>query len=261
MPKTIMITGAGSGFGRGAALALARRGHHVIAATYDQAQADALTSEATSAGLTTLRATKLDITSEADRGQLAGSGIDVLINNAAVGESGALAEVPLDRIRRTFETNVLGTIGMIQAAVPELISRGGGTIVIVTSLAGRMPIPFLAPYGMTKFALEVAGADLAVELKPFNIRVSMIEPGSFATGFNEAQIATKYSWMTPTSIYRDKKDYIVKNEGIVMGLQSSKIEKVVARMVSVAESDRPKLRYAVPGWQGAYIQLLRALGQ
>ena len=258
--KTIMITGAGSGFGKGTALALARRGHSVIAATYDQAQADALFAEAARAGIT-VKAIKLDITNEHDRGQVAGSGIDVLINNAAVGESGALAEVPLDRIRRTFETNVIGTIGMIQAAVPELIKKGGGTIMIVTSLAGRMPIPFLAPYGMTKFALEVAGADLSVELKPFNIHVALIEPGSFATGFNEAQIATKYAWMTPDSIYRDKSDFIKKNEGIVMGLQSSRVDKVVATMVRVAEMSKPKLRYAVPKWQGAYIQALRATGQ
>lgn len=260
MPKAIMITGAGSGFGKNAALALARRGHRVIAATFDQPQADALQRDATAAGVT-MQVVKLDITNEQDRRQVAGSGIDVLINNAAVGESGALAEVPLDRIRRAHETNVIGTIGMVQAAVPELISRGGGTIIIVTSLAGRMPIPFLAPYGMTKYALEVAGADLAVELKPFNIKVSMIEPGSFATGFNEAQIATKYAWMKPDSIYRDKAAFLKKNEGIVMGLQSSKIEQVVQTMVAVAESSRPRLRYAVPGWQGAYIQLLRALGR
>jgi NAD(P)-dependent dehydrogenase (short-subunit alcohol dehydrogenase family) len=260
MPKTILITGAGSGFGKGAALALAARGHAVIAATYDQAQADALVRAAASSGVT-LNALALDITREADRRKVTGSGIDVLINNAAVGESGALAEVPLDRIRRAHETNVIGTIGMIQAAVPELIRKGGGTIVIITSLAGRMPIPFLAPYGMTKYALEAAGADLAVELKPFNIHVSMIEPGSFATGFNEAQIATKYSWMKPDSIYRDKTHFMRKNEGIVMGLQSSRIDKVVATMVKVAEADRPRLRYAVPAWQGAYIHLLRALGR
>lgn len=257
--KTIMITGAGTGFGRQAAFALAKRGHRVIAATYDRQQADALADEAAKAGVT-LRIIKLDITSDTDRQQVAGSGIDVLINNAAVGESGALAEVPLDRIRRTLETNVIGGIGMVQAAVPELIKRGGGTIVFVTSLAGRMPIPFLAPYGMTKFALEVAGADLAVELKPFNIHVSMIEPGAFATGFNEAQIATKYSWMKPDSIYRDRKAFIEKNERIVMGLQSTKIDKVVKAMVTAAEARRPRLRYAVPWWQGLYIQVLRGLG-
>lgn len=259
MRKTIMITGAGTGFGKQAAFALARRGHDVIAATYNQSQADALAAEAAAAGVT-LRIITLDITNETDRRQVAGSGIDVLINNAAVGESGALAEVPLDRIRRTLETNVIGGIGMVQAAVPELIKRGGGTIVFVTSLAGRMPIPFLGPYGMTKFALEVAGADLAVELKPFNIHVSMVEPGAFATGFNEAQIATKYSWMKPDSIYRDKSALIKKSEGIVMGLQSRKIDKVVRAMVTAAEAGKPKLRYAVPWWQGLYIRVLRGLG-
>lgn len=259
MSKTIMITGAGTGFGKQAAFALARRSHTVIAATYDQQQADALAADAAKEGVK-LKIIKLDITNETDRQQVTGSGIDVLINNAAIGESGALAEVPLERIRRTLETNVIGSIGMVQAAVPELIKRGGGTIILVTSLAGRMPIPFLAPYGMTKFALECAGADLAVELQPFNIHVSMIEPGAFATGFNEAQIATKYSWMGPDSIYRDKKAYIEKNEGTVLGLQSAKIEKVIQAMVKAAEAKKPKLRYAVPKWQGAGIQVLRGFG-
>ena len=254
-----MITGAGSGFGKLAAFALAQRGHKVIAAVYDQKQADALALEATVSGLT-LKIIKLDITSAEDRQQLTGSAIDVLINNAGIGESGPLAEVPLDRIRRTFETNVIGSLGMVQLAVPELIKRGGGTIVFVTSLAGRMPIPFLAPYGMTKYALEVAGADLAVELKPFNIHVTMIEPGAFATGFNEAQIATKYSWMGADSIYRDKQAFIEKSEKTVLGLQSGKIDKVVQTLVKVVEVKKPKLRYAVPKWQGAGIQLLRAFG-
>lgn len=259
MSKTIMITGAGTGFGKRAAFALAGRGHTVIAATYNQEQADALALDAANEGAM-LKIIKLDITSEKDRRQVTGSGIDVLINNAAVGESGALAEVPLERIRRTLETNVVGSIGMVQAAVPELIKRGGGTIVLVTSLAGRMPIPFLAPYGMTKFALECAGAALAVELKPFKIHVSMVEPGAFATGFNEAQIATKYSWMGPNSIYRDKKAFIKKNEGTVLGTQSGKIEQVIEAMITAAEARKPKLRYAVPKWQGAGIQLLRGLG-
>lgn len=254
-----MITGAGSGFGKLAAFALARRGHQVIAATYDQAQAEALAHESEAAGVH-LKIIKLDITSAEDRSQVTGSGIDVLINNAGMGESGPLAEIPLERIRHNFETNVIGSLGMVQMAVPELIKRGGGTIVFVTSLAGRMPIPFLAPYGMTKYALEVAGADLAVELKPFNIAVTMIEPGAFSTGFNETQIATKYSWMGSDSIYRDQQALIEKNEQTVLGLQSAKIEKVIEVLVAAVEAKKPKLRYAVPKWQGAGIQLLRAFG-
>jgi short-subunit dehydrogenase len=259
MGKRILITGAGSGFGQLAALALAKRGHSVIAATYDQKQAAALALDAKNAGVT-LDIIKLDITNDGERRQVTGSGIDVLINNAGVGESGPLAEVPLDRIRHTFETNVIGSLGMVQLAVPEMIKRGGGRILFVTSLAGRMPIPFLAPYGMTKYALELAGADLAVELKPFNIDITMIEPGAFATGFNESQIATKYSWMGPDSIYRNHLAFIRKNERTVLGTQSVRIEKVIATLVHAVEVHKPKLRYAVPKWQGAGIQVLRAFG-
>lgn len=254
-----MITGAGSGFGKLAAFALAQRGHSVIAATYNHEQADALALAASLAHIH-LKILKLDITSEEDRKQLTDSAIDVLINNAGIGESGPLAEIPLERIRRNFETNVIGSLGMVQVAVPEMIKRGGGTIVFVTSLAGRMPIPFLAPYGMTKYALELAGADLAVELKPFNIHVTMVEPGAFATGFNETQIATKYSWMRPDSIYRDQKAFIEKNERTVLGLQSAKVETVIQALITAVEAKKPKLRYAVPRWQGAGIQLLRAFG-
>ena len=254
-----MITGAGSGFGKLAAFALAQRGHSVIAATYNHEQADALALAASQAHIH-LKILKLDITSEEDRKQLTDSAIDVLINNAGIGESGPLAEIPLERIRRNFETNVIGSLGMVQVAVPEMIKRGGGTILFVTSLAGRMPIPFLAPYGMTKYALELAGADLAVELKPFNIHVTMIEPGAFATGFNETQIATKYSWMRPDSIYRDQKAFIEKNERTVLGLQSAKVETVIQALITAVEAKKPKLRYAVPRWQGAGIQLLRAFG-
>lgn len=259
MGKTIMITGAGSGFGKLAAFALAQRGHSVVAATHDQAQATVLAREADQRGVA-LKIIVLDITNEAERRQVSGSAIDVLINNAGVGESGPLAEVPLERIRRTFETNVIGSLGMVQLAVPEMILRGGGTIVFVTSLAGRMPIPFLAPYGISKYALEVAAADLAVELSPFNIAVTMVEPGAFATGFNEVQIATKYSWMGPDSIYREQKKLIEKHEQTVLGLQSGKIDKVIQALVTAVEAKKPKLRYAVPKWQGAGIQLLRALG-
>ena len=142
-----------------------------------------------------------------------------------------------------------------------MIAKDGGTVILVTSLAGRMPIPFLAPYGLTKYALECVGADLAVELKPFNIKVAMIEPGAFGTGFNEAQLATKYSWMTENSIYKNLQGYIKKSEKTVLGLQSDNTDKVVNTMVKAAEAKNPKLRYAVPKWQGIGVQLLRMLGQ
>ena len=117
MAKNVMITGAGSGFGKGASLALAERGHHVIATTETEAQADALRAEAPQ-----LTVEKLDITS-ADVDKAAGWDIDVLINNTGAGQTGPMADVPLDRVRHLFDVNVFGTLTVTQKVLPRMIAR------------------------------------------------------------------------------------------------------------------------------------------
>jgi short-subunit dehydrogenase len=109
MGKTILITGAGSGIGRDAAFALAARGQRVIATTFDEAQATALRAECQTRGQA-LEVFKLDITLAADREQLRPLALDVLINNAAIGDSGSLAEIDMGRVRRIFEVNLFATL-------------------------------------------------------------------------------------------------------------------------------------------------------
>ncbi|MFY0642433.1 MAG: SDR family oxidoreductase [Bermanella sp.] len=258
--KRILITGAGTGFGRETAITLAKRGHHVYAATYDQHQSEALADYADLKGVN-LDILKIDITDINDIKKAKNLDVDVLINNAAIGESGALVEIPIDRVRNNLETNVLGTLSMIQAVTPKMMKRKNGTIIMVTSLAGRVPLPFLSPYSMSKYALESAGAGLAEELKPFNIHVSMIEPGPYSTGFNEANMNKKYNWMKEDSLYRDKIDYIKKTENrLILRMQKSNFTPVIKAMVKAAESNKPKLRYAVPKWMGLGVNLLRGFG-
>src|SRR5689334_5831677 len=117
MTKTVMITGAGSGFGKGASLALVERGHTVIATTETDAQADALRAAAPQ-----LTVEKLDITS-ADVKKAAAWDIDVLINNAGAGQTGPMADVPLDRVRHLFEVNVFGTLAVTQQVIPGMVKR------------------------------------------------------------------------------------------------------------------------------------------
>jgi len=175
---------------------------------------------------------------------------------------GHLQRFPLERIRENLEVNVIGTLAMIQAVTPEMVKRKSGTIIIVTSLGGRVPLPFLSPYSMSKYALESAGAALDVELKPFGINVSMIEPGPFGTGFNEQNLAKKFSWMSDDSIYKNKLDYIEKSEKkYVMGMQNDDFSAVIDAMVKAVESHKPKLRYAVPKWMGLGVNLLRGFGK
>ena len=262
MTKTILITGAGTGIGRDAAFALAARGHTLVATTYDEAQAEALRAECMTRRQS-MNVFKMDITSAADRAQAAPLDIDVLINNAAIGDSGSLAEVDVDRIRRTFEVNVFSTLELTQLVLKGMIARERGTVIFISSVAGRLPVPFLMPYAMTKFALSAAGAGLRAEMDVLgkNINVAIVEPGAIHTGFNQAMMGRKYEWMQQQSYFRGKLDKMKARETRGMTLLEAKsTESIVAQIVKAAEARRPKLRYIAPWIQGAYVRLARMMG-
>jgi len=188
MSRTVLITGAGSGFGKGAALALASRGHDVIATTETTEQADALRAEAP-----TLRVEKLDITTD-DVRRAADWNIDVLINNAGAGQTGPMADVPLDRVRRLFDVNVFGTLAVTQAVLPGMLERGSGRIIIVSSIAGVIAGPSFGPYSMTKHALEAMGKSLRAEVAAQGVDVTLLNPGPYNTGFNDRMAASMWEW-------------------------------------------------------------------
>lgn len=173
----ILITGTRGGMGLEAALQLSERGHDVIATVHLSESIPVVEAAAYERGVT-LTVEKLDILNENDRKRFANHDIDVLINNAAIGETGPLIEVPIDRIRKNFETNVFSSIELSQQFARHMIERGSGKIVFVGSLGGRLAMPFMGPYIMTKFALEAAIDVLRVEMRPLGIKVSLIEPGA-----------------------------------------------------------------------------------
>jgi NAD(P)-dependent dehydrogenase (short-subunit alcohol dehydrogenase family) len=183
MPRTVLITGAGSGFGKAAAVELAKRGHRVLATTETAAQADALRNE-----LPQLNARKLDVTDATDVGAAAGLGVDVLINNAGLGVLGPMATVPLDRVRASFEVNVIGMVAMSQAVIPGMRARGWGRIINVSSIAGVLASAQGSPYCMTKHAVEAFTKSLRAELAPHGIDVTKVNPGPYATGFNDRMV-------------------------------------------------------------------------
>lgn len=181
--RTILITGAGSGFGKGAAIELAGRGHNVIAATETQVQADALSAEQPS-----LTCVKLDVTNAADVATAADMNVDVLINNAGLGIMGPMATIPMDRVRAAFDVNVFGMVEMSQAVVPGMRTRGSGRIINVSSVAGMLASALGSPYCMTKHAVEAFTKSLRAELAPFGIDVTKVNPGPYNTGFNDRMV-------------------------------------------------------------------------
>ena len=153
------------------------RGHPVIATTISQAEADELAQAHPE-----LLTAKLDITDAADRRQVEVWQVDVLVNNAGLGQVGPLRSIPLDRVRHVFDTDVFGTLAMSQAVIPQMLERGSGRILIVSSVAGVVAGPFTGPYSMTKHALQAMGSALRAELAPAGIDVALVNPGPFATG-------------------------------------------------------------------------------
>lgn len=260
--KTILITGAGTGIGRDAAFALATRGHHVLATTFSELQAAELLAEATRKALV-LDVLKLDITNALDRERVRTLEIDVLINNAGIGESGSLAEVDVNRIRQVFEVNVFAALELTQLILQGMIERERGTVLFVSSIAGRVPVPFLMPYSMSKFALSAAGAGLRAEMDQLgkHINVSLIEPGAIHTGFNQAMTARKYQWMNQQSYFSHQVNKMKTQERNTFAFfEARNTQSIVTKIVQASEAKRPKLRYVAPWIQGIGVWIARIFG-
>jgi NAD(P)-dependent dehydrogenase (short-subunit alcohol dehydrogenase family) len=231
MRKSILITGAGSGFGKGAAIALAKKGHKVIATTETVEQADAMRNEAPQ-----LQVEKLDITSSDDIAKAAKFEVDVLINNAGAGQTGPLADVPMQRVRHLFEVNVFGTLTITQAILPKMAARGNGRIIIVSSIAGVLAGPSFGPYSMTKHALEAMGKTLRAELASSGIDVTLINPGPYNTGFNDRMAASMWEWFGEGAISAPATDLLRAMGSMVTTNQMDPID-VVNRLVELVEAE------------------------
>ncbi len=231
MQKSILITGAGSGFGKGAAIALAKKGHKVIATTETVEQADAMRNEAPQ-----LQVEKLDITSSDDIAKAAKFEVDVLINNAGAGQTGPLADVPMHRVRHLFEVNVFGTLAITQAILPKMAARGNGRIIIVSSIAGVLAGPSFGPYSMTKHALEAMGKTLRAELASSGIDVTLINPGPYNTGFNDRMAASMWEWFGEGAISAPATDLLRAMGSMVTTNQMDPID-VVNRLVELVEAE------------------------
>src|SRR5258707_1098855 len=175
MSKTILITGAGTGFGRLVGFDLARKGHKVIATVEIWPQVTELQDEAKGQGLN-LQVEKLDVTNASDRQHAFRHDIDVLLSNAGLMEAGPIAEQPIERLRSMFEINVFSSIALAQGFVPAMVDKRCGKIVFMSSMAGLWTVPYASGYSASKHALEAVAEGLKTELAPFGIKAPTVEP-------------------------------------------------------------------------------------
>ena len=246
--RVVLITGASSGVGQATARLLAQRGYRVFGTSRNPASAQAIPA----VEMLPLEVGKDDSVRacvEAVLGQ--GGPPDVLINNAGHELAGALEDLSSEEVRAQFETNFFGVVRMVNAVLPFMRQRKRGHIVNVSSLAGLSAIPFLGIYSASKFALEGYTEALRHEVKPFDIHVSLIEPGFLKTPMtNHRQVGvTRSAEYDP---WRQRAlEAIRAHEEKAPGP-----ELVAERVLAILSSATPRLRYLV-GSQAKSVARLR----
>lgn len=202
---------------------------------------------------------KLDVTDIDDRKKLEDLDIDILINNAAIAESGSISEIDMNKVRNNFEVNVFSNFEIVQTVLKNMIKKRKGKIIMMSSLAGVIPIPFLGSYCATKASIIKLSECLNLELKLLDsdIKVSIIKPGLYKTGFNKLAFDKKYDWMDIDSYFKYHIDLIRKSENMFLTLFEKKnLNSIVKKIVKAIESDNPRLFYSAPFSQVVFAKIV-----
>lgn len=247
--STVLITGCSSGFGLLTAVELARRGDTVVATMRDPGRAGPLREAASAAGVD-VTVVALDVSDEAsvrrgiEEAERAVGPLNIVINNAGIEVKGPIEEVEDDEALRQLDTNVLGPLRVIRAVVPAMRERRSGTIVNVSSLAGLVTRPFAGLYAASKHALEAVSEALALEVRPFGVRVVVVEPGQFETSIGaNAVVARRFTEASP---YWDTSNrFDVAIGGLAPDDQQADAGHVARVIADLAHADDPPLRTLV----------------
>ncbi|HYM15840.1 MAG TPA: oxidoreductase [Dehalococcoidia bacterium] len=257
--RAVLITGCSTGIGRVTAARLASRGHTV----YATARRLSDISDLADAGCRTLQ---LDVCDEASMHaavaavQQAEGAVGVLVNNAGYGQDGPIEEVPIDVVRRQFETNVFGLVRMTQLVLPGMRRQRWGRIVNVSSMGGKLVFPGGGFYHATKFAVEAISDALRFEVRGFGIDVSVIEPGAIRTRFGETSVESMAAAAAEAS------PYAAFNAGVEQRVQATYrgmlatgpdiVAKAIERAIT---AKRPRTRYPLTPGARTMLFLRRAL--
>jgi NAD(P)-dependent dehydrogenase (short-subunit alcohol dehydrogenase family) len=248
MPKTILITGAGSGFGEAAAIGMAKNGHHVIATVQVSPHVTPLREKAKALGLTHLRVEKLDLCDPYDVAYAQTWDVDVLWNNAGMGESGPVFEIPLDLVRRNYEVNVFLPLALTQGFVRKWIAQKKPAKVVFTSSMGGLFTPAnWGVYVSTKHALESVAEAMQQELTPYGIKVQTINPGAYYTGYNETMADTAFRWLDDAKHVTRRADLRKAFDAFLDAPDGHlDAQEMIDRMIEIVPADSGKFRNVVP---------------
>jgi NAD(P)-dependent dehydrogenase (short-subunit alcohol dehydrogenase family) len=260
--RAVVITGCSTGIGRATARHLAEKGWKVYATARRPESIEDLKQD----GCETL---SCDVTDEASMSACvravedAEGAVGVLVNNAGYSQSGALEEIPMEAVRRQFETNVFGLLRMCQLALPGMRAQGWGRIVNVSSMGGRLTFPGGGVYHATKHAVEAVSDALRFEVAGFGVEVAIIEPGLIKTNFAEAAVGSIAGELPTDGPYAEFNAAVSREtasayEGPLAKLGAGP-EAVARKIERAISSRRPRTRYKVTPSAGMSIGARRLM--
>ena len=242
MKKVILITGISSGFGKQTAELLAAKGHTV----YGTVRKDAEVSS--SVNFLKLDLTNIDSIRQAVKTIVQNEGrIDILINNAGMHTGGHIETSPIENIKLQMDTNFLGMVHLTREVLPLMRQQGGGTIINFSSIGGLMGLPFQAFYSASKFAIEGFSEALRMEIKQFNIKVVLINPGDFHTNNS----ANRRNFLAPTGINDPYHEQFEKTLALIEKDEANgwAPEVLAKKIVKIVYCKKPRHRYIISSFE------------
>jgi len=258
--QVILITGASSGIGKATAEFFMKKGYHVYGTSRNaEASENHTYSDALSGGFIDM--IPLDVTSDDSVKNaidivLAKEGrIDILISNAGIGIAGSVEDTTMDEAKKQFEVNFFGSLRVIRAVLPSMRKQGHGKIIVLSSVAGKISIPYQGHYSASKFALEGITEALRHEVAPFNIKVCLVEPGDTKTGFTGNRIYSENAGENSPYYESFKKSIARMEQDEQNGASPETVARTIYRM---AIRKNPPVRTAV-GFQYKLILFLQKI--
>lgn len=248
MEKIVLVTGASSGFGKATAELLAAKGYKVYGTSRHKMEDKRIRFlEMDVRDRESVRRGVEKIVEESGR-------IDILVNNAGMGIGGSLELATGEEVESQMGTNFGGCVNVCQAVLPLMRREGSGQIINLSSIGGVMGLPYQGFYSASKFAIEGFSEALAAEVKGFGIKVSIVEPGDFATNFTARRRISENTAKNGAygESFRRSMSIIEKEEN--NGLKPEKLAKTIAKII---ESRRPRLRYVVANLEQKLSVLLK----
>lgn len=249
----ILITGAASGIGYLTALTLAQRGHEVYLTCHTKRQVKLVKEKLGNPINITIM--KIDITKEEDRQKVLDLNVDCLYNHAGIALGGSIIEADMDEVRENFEVNVFSSFRLLQLVLRQMVDKDSGRIVVMSSLASSFSIPFAGVYSATKASITSIVKALQKEmfLMETNVKVTLIEPGLYHTGFNQVFLDNKYDG---GKYFKDIKKELYNVEHFLFKLgEKKKLDSIVVQIVRAIEDKKPKKVYKAPFIQSKLVKI------